>query len=63
MGAMDYELAMFIGIGFLAQIVDGAMAASVAGYLIRVMPPSLAMVLVGTVVGSLGIVDLVRMVA
>ena len=47
----------------LGLVIGGAMAAPLAGYLIRIMPPRLAMILVGTVVSSLGLVSLVRLVA
>ncbi len=47
----------------LGLIIGGAIAAPLAGWLIRVLPPQHALVLVGLVVGSLSVVNIVNLFA
>ena len=45
----------------LGLVIGGALAAPLAGWLIRVIPPRAALLLVGTVVGSLSAMNLIRL--
>jgi len=47
----------------IGLIVGGALAAPLAGYLLRIMPMRLALVLVGVVVAALGVLNLARLFA
>lgn len=45
----------------LGLIVGGAMAAPLAGYLVKILPPRIMLILVGTVISSLTVMNIVQM--
>lgn len=49
------------GLIVLGLVLGGILAAPLAGYLIRILPPRYALVLVGCVVGTLGVVNVVAL--
>ena len=47
----------------LGLIIGGALAAPLSGYLVRILPPRVAMLLIGLVITALSIVSVVRLFA
>jgi hypothetical protein len=45
----------------IGLIIGGALAAPLAGYLLRIMPMRVALILVGVVVAALSILNLIRL--
>jgi hypothetical protein len=45
----------------LGRIVGGALAAPLAGYLLRIMPMRVALILVGVVVAAVSVLNLARL--
>jgi uncharacterized membrane protein YfcA len=72
----EFFITMSISVAFLTQldlasygkvvlglVIGGALAAPLAGYLIRVLPARIALILVGLVVGTLSLLSLVNLLA